>query len=184
MGNRALFRSLHSLTRHRLAFARTANRSNASTTRHLSASQHSFTSLPDLLLPLSIAKEQHPSTASHLHRSFLLSPPTASYHLFQRRLFSASPRAKAAVVTANPRKDEDGNEMLIDITTRAANVFWPPSQDIITLHVLTVVPASQRDYVQGFQPKSRFTSHSRVWRVPWFSVSYVPYKYLCNISRR
>ena len=126
MGNRALFRSFHSLTRQRLASARTANRLNASTERHLSTSQHCIASLPNLLLPLSIKKEQHPSTASHLHRSILLSPPTALGHLFQQRLFSASPRAEAAVVTANPRKDEDGNEMLIDITTRAANVFCFP----------------------------------------------------------
>ena len=126
MGNRAIFRSFHYLAKQELAFARTANRFNRSTTRHLSTSQHSFTSLPDLLLPASTTKEQYPSTTSHLHRSFLLSRPTASDHLLQRRLFSASPRAEAAVVTANPRKDEDGNEMLIDITTRAANVLLFP----------------------------------------------------------
>ena len=123
MGNRALFRSFYELAKQELAFARTANRFNASTTRLLSTSQHSFPSLLNLLLPTSTTKEQNPSTTSHLHRSSILSPPTASDHLLQRRFFSASPRAKAAVVTANPRKDEDGNEMLIDITTRAANVF-------------------------------------------------------------
>lgn len=40
----------------------------------------------------------------------------------QRRSFVASANALAAIVTANPRTDEDGNEMLIDITERASTV--------------------------------------------------------------
>ncbi|KAL8699580.1 MAG: hypothetical protein Q9201_005927 [Fulgogasparrea decipioides] len=65
------------------------------------------------------------STDRHTPRT----PPAASHcissrqqlkNVFLRRPFSASAIASAAVVTANPRKDEDGKEMLIDITDRAS----------------------------------------------------------------
>ncbi|KAL8754877.1 MAG: hypothetical protein Q9184_004975 [Pyrenodesmia sp. 2 TL-2023] len=47
-------------------------------------------------------------------------PPRVFDYADQRRGFVASAKPLAAVVKANPRTDEDGNEMLIDITERAS----------------------------------------------------------------
>lgn len=38
------------------------------------------------------------------------------------RAFSTSPKRVATIITTNPRKDDDGKVMEVDITQRAANV--------------------------------------------------------------
>ncbi|CAD6579629.1 MAG: [4Fe-4S] proteins maturation [Alectoria sarmentosa] len=68
-----------------------------------------------------VTKEHHAPAISYHHSTPLQSAPANPGHTLQWRKFSASSAAKAAVVTANPRKDEEGNEMLIDITARAAD---------------------------------------------------------------
>ena len=134
MRTTVLSRPLICLAKHELSFARAASRSSANTQRHLSTVRHSCTSIPEYLLPLLSTKKHPSSTVSHPYRHFPQSALANSGHPLQWRLFSASPCAKVAVVSANPRKDEDGNEMLIDITARAANVCSVRS---LQLHSIT-----------------------------------------------
>ena len=75
----------------------------------------------EFLLP-SFNRRRHFSTSSTTPRYKYLSASPKSLHSESTRHFSNTRSTLAAVVTANPRKDDDGNEMLIDITPRAANV--------------------------------------------------------------
>lgn len=76
---------------------------------------------PDFLLPA--FPRGAPSVIYTSPRySPLLAPLRSAPYDFQTRQLSATSLAKGVVVSVNPRKDEDGNEMLIDITSRAATV--------------------------------------------------------------
>lgn len=125
MGNQVYLRPLILLAKQGLAVPRRATKVKANTQRHLSTCQYScYTSNFDLLTSF-VTKYRHASTIAPRCRPLSCAPASPG-HSFQRRMFSVSPDAKAAVVTSNPRKDEDGNEMLIDITARAAKVFSVP----------------------------------------------------------
>ena len=76
-----------------------------------------FEPLPELLLPFLRERPTHLSY-NKSRKSSRLSTSTSQ----SKRRFSASHISKAVVVTSNPRKDEEGNDMLVDITSRAATV--------------------------------------------------------------
>ena len=97
------------LTPYARRFASTSHRS----TRDISASHSaSNNTIPAFLLPSFSQKSIHWPIQDGRSSSL----PFAS----QRRAFSHSPAHRAVVVAANPRKDADGNDMIVDITPRAA----------------------------------------------------------------
>lgn len=126
MGNQVYLRPLILLAKQGLAVSRRASKIKANTQQHLSTRQYCYYTYKfDVLLTSSVTKHRHASTIAPRPRPLSCAPASPG-HSFQRRVLSVSPDAKAAVVTSNPRKDEDGNEMLIDITARAAQVFSVP----------------------------------------------------------
>ena len=146
MGKRLLLRPLANLTKHELAFPRRACKIKTDTQRNPSNGLDYHTRSYNGLLPSTDPKSHCASAMAHHQLSPLPSAPAISAYPLQRRMFSVSPTAKATVVTANPRKDEDGSEMLIDITARAANVslFKPlrPCQPINADNGLSVLKKS------------------------------------------
>ena len=134
------------VAKHQCACASPAKRKLVSTSRFLSTSYYStHTSIPDFLLPAFSRGSPAASPSFRIHPAFQRHIPTRLGHVEHRRSLSTSPATRAVVVTTNPRKDVDGNEMLVDITTRAANVCGFPTLVYLRWPSLTNESATQRD---------------------------------------
>lgn len=123
MATDILLQRLTHVVKHQCACASPAKKTLVNTSKFASTSYYStHTSIPDFLLPAFTRGTPPSSPPSHFHSAFQRHVGSRAVHVEHHRNVSTSPAIRAVVVTANPRKDVDGNEMLIDITTRAANV--------------------------------------------------------------
>ena len=92
------------------------------TRRNLADSRHQrAATIPEFLLPSFAPQRSIPRSSTSWTPAF--QNQTCSSIPYQHgRQFSTTARQKSVVVAANPRKDDEGNDMLVDITPRAANV--------------------------------------------------------------
>jgi hypothetical protein len=100
--------------------------------------------LLDFLLP------SLPSPAlQHARLNKPLSPRTQNP---PRRAFTTSPVRRHTSAVFNPRKDDDGNDMTVEITPRASNVRILPGEGSQSYDLVLTggeTTASERNHVQG-----------------------------------
>ena len=120
----------------------------------------------------------YPLPASQLSRKNALSSSTAAP---KPRSFSTTAGARATVTRHNPRKDDDGNEMTIEISERAAEVGYTiRSMNCFATALLTVHIAPEGNHVRRARAKHAGiipdvlrltpTGHGDLGRVSWVSV--------------
>ena len=134
------------VAKHQRPCASLAKKTLVNTSKFLSTSYYNtHTSIPEFLLPAFSKGNPAASPPFHIHPACQRYIPTRLGHVEHRRCLSTSPATRAVVVTANPRKDVDGHEMLIDITSRAANVCGFSTLIYLRWPSLTNDSATQRD---------------------------------------
>ena len=147
------------VAKHQCACVSPAKKTLVNTSKFLSASYYStHTSIPDFLLPAFSRGNPAALPSFQIHPIFQRYVPTRLSHAGHRRSLSTSPAIQAVVVMANPRKDVDGNEMLVDITTRAANVCGFSTFTYFRWSSLMNDSATQRDHGQRRKSQPSSTS--------------------------
>ena len=105
----------------------------------MKTSLESAEALPSFLLPAFHQDSQAHMLARRSKPLFKRSSRLVRLIPGQERLFSSSSVRRATVVTANPRKDDDGNDMHVDITARAAKV-GPVSRKFAPILIVVTAP--------------------------------------------
>ena len=86
-------------------------------------------------------------------------------HVALRRHFSTSPSANATMIKANPEKDDEGNEMLVEITAQAATASHPIFVQLgFTRLILSL--ALERDNDKGLKSRSCTSCECHFWWLP------------------
>ena len=97
----------------------------------------------------------------------LSSLPSTKLHVSGKQGFTTSAVRRHTSAVFNPRKDEDGNDMTVEITPRASNVRMLLSN---SLAACSQYSASKRNYVCGRKSKSGSPDPSRKRRLPRFPI--------------
>lgn len=100
-----------------------------------------------------------PGIPSSILRNGCTSRPTSRTIQVEKRRFTSSSRRQQTTAVFNPRRDEDGNDMNVEITPRASNVSLTSCLCYISV-ANTKVSASKRNHVSRFksQPCTSNTS--------------------------
>lgn len=96
--------------------------------------------------------------------------------LQQRNAFSTSQARRATITTLNPREDEEGQEMKIEITDRAAKVRPRILYSRRRKETSLTFAASTGHRCQRQEPRYCAPGPGRVGRVPWLSIPYVAHE--------
>ena len=149
--------------------------------RNLSTSRHQRReTIPAFLLPsfapqgLSAKASPRRDLAPRASSDRIITPQRHCY-------FSTSSRQEAVVVAANPRKDDEGNDMLVDITPRAAKVRLEDAFHLDPTNIPLL--AAQRHHDQRLEPRPPPPRLRPIRRLPRFPISHVSRLFVRRIER-